>query len=450
MRSTSFFLLALFLSTFLLPETASAACSVPSGAHTSATCSAATGFFSSVCDTLNGEVKLGDHVQSTSTASVCPTNGECCRKVFADSAACSVAGGDAQTFCLPGVPPLGIISGGVSATGYCCPISTATTTTTTSTTTTAATAATTSAAAATGFAYQPLEDIPGSTRAEIKTFPGYIQGIYKFGIWTVGLAALFMLSVGGFIYLSSGGNTATIGKAKTYIWDALIGLVLALLAYLILYVINPDLVNVNLGSFSKVGGSVPATIDSVAELPPSVQANVYPGNVALNELNKNGIYAKSSGVCAGEIGCVNYVAPNIGCSTQKLNKCTSLEGIPQHAVFGLINLKAMASAWWAKKIGVPGTKCDFMVTGGTEVGHKSHGPGKAAVDVSEVQCLGEFLASEVNSVGTKGIKKICTRGGTKDADGNAKAIPTGLSSYIVNAKLACEYQEESPHYHIQF
>ncbi len=108
-----------------------------------------------------------------------------------------------------------------------------------------------------GFTYTPLEQIPGATGAT--TLPDYVSGIYKFGIWTVGIAALFMLTVGGFVYMTSGGNTATLSRAKGYISDALIGLVLALLAYLILNVINPDLVNLNLSRFSAVGGTVSYT-----------------------------------------------------------------------------------------------------------------------------------------------------------------------------------------------
>lgn len=105
--------------------------------------------------------------------------------------------------------------------------------------------------------YIPLEQIPGAAGAT--TLPDYISGIYKFGIWTVGIAALFMLTIGGFVYMTSGGNTATLSRAKGYISDALIGLILALLAYLILNVINPDLVNLNLSRFSAAGGTVSYT-----------------------------------------------------------------------------------------------------------------------------------------------------------------------------------------------
>jgi hypothetical protein len=130
------------------------------------------------------------------------------------------------------------------------------------------------AAPATGFDYQPLELIPGATNAT--TFPDYVKAIYKFGLWTVGLAALLMLSVGGFLYVTSAGNTSSIGKAKEIIWDSIIGIVLALTAWLILYIINPDLVNVNLDSFGRLGGSVSTTPLTAVDLNAAGRTMTYP------------------------------------------------------------------------------------------------------------------------------------------------------------------------------
>lgn len=105
------------------------------------------------------------------------------------------------------------------------------------------------------YTYTPLEPIPGFSGAT--DFPAFIVALYKFGIWTVGIAALLMITIGGFMYLTSAGNTSKMDSAKGVITDALIGLIIALAAYLILYVINPDLVKVQI-SFSPIssnGGS---------------------------------------------------------------------------------------------------------------------------------------------------------------------------------------------------
>jgi hypothetical protein len=51
--------------------------------------------------------------------------------------------------------------------------------------------------------------------------------------------------VGGYMYITSAGNSASTGKAKETITDAIIGLLLALTSWLLLYTINPDLVILN-------------------------------------------------------------------------------------------------------------------------------------------------------------------------------------------------------------
>jgi hypothetical protein len=92
--------------------------------------------------------------------------------------------------------------------------------------------------------YTLMESIPGFS--DSADFPTYVLNVYKFGIWSVGIAAMLMITIGGFMYMTSAGNTASAGTAKKVITDALFGLAMAVLAYTILYIINPDLVSVNL------------------------------------------------------------------------------------------------------------------------------------------------------------------------------------------------------------
>ena len=94
------------------------------------------------------------------------------------------------------------------------------------------------------FQYAPMETIPGSTAP--KDFCEYIQAVYKFGIWTVGIAAMFMIMFGGYAYILSAGNNASMQKAKGFIFDALIGMTIALTAYLLLYIINPELLEIKI------------------------------------------------------------------------------------------------------------------------------------------------------------------------------------------------------------
>jgi hypothetical protein len=92
--------------------------------------------------------------------------------------------------------------------------------------------------------YVPMEKLPGSPGAA--NFKDYVLAIYNFAIWTVGIAALLMISIGGFMYFTAAGNTSKTTKAKEIIGDAIFGVIITMTAWLILYVINPDLVNVDL------------------------------------------------------------------------------------------------------------------------------------------------------------------------------------------------------------
>lgn len=98
------------------------------------------------------------------------------------------------------------------------------------------------------FNYQPMENLPGFEGENIADFPTYVVTFYRMAIWLVGLSAMLMIVIGGFMYMSSAGNTSRISTAKTIIWDAIIGLVIALTAWLMLNVINQDLRNLRLNN----------------------------------------------------------------------------------------------------------------------------------------------------------------------------------------------------------
>lgn len=89
--------------------------------------------------------------------------------------------------------------------------------------------------------YENKQAIPGQAKTSDPV--EYINGLYKFGVGAAIFLGLFMVGVGGFIYMTgAAGNVAKMGDAKTMIIDAIVGLVIALIAYLILFVINPDLI----------------------------------------------------------------------------------------------------------------------------------------------------------------------------------------------------------------
>lgn len=74
----------------------------------------------------------------------------------------------------------------------------------------------------------------------------YIATVYKYGTGVAAVVAAVMMMVGGFQYLTAGGDSGRVSAGKDRIKDALIGLFLALSAFVILQTVNPDLVSLKL------------------------------------------------------------------------------------------------------------------------------------------------------------------------------------------------------------
>ncbi|PIW94453.1 MAG: hypothetical protein COZ86_00955 [Candidatus Moranbacteria bacterium CG_4_8_14_3_um_filter_41_13] len=121
-------------------------------------------------------------------------------------------------------------------------------------------------ASAAGLQYTLLEKIPGLGNTNGSDLPGYILAVYNVALAVVVLSAVLMVSVGGFMYLTSAGNTSAMGTAKGVIFDALIGLALALSAWVLLNTINPDLTSVSINGLSATP-VVPASPTSTAPIP---------------------------------------------------------------------------------------------------------------------------------------------------------------------------------------
>jgi hypothetical protein len=176
------------------------------------------------------------------------------------------------------------------------------------------------------------------------------------------------------------------------IFDAFYGLIIALAAWLILFVINPDLVKINLSLKSVPLYSAPS-----AYLPPPSSSGIVswppegltPTDAALRTQLAN------AGISVNKANCT-YVGQT---------NCTSLDGLPQSTVDKLIAAKAVIG--------------DFTITGGTEYWlHRSHGPGKPVVDIwptapksqwnSIIQTLQNQFGATVAFCDVNGIAVSCT------------------------------------------
>ncbi|MDD3006449.1 MAG: pilin [Candidatus Pacebacteria bacterium] len=87
--------------------------------------------------------------------------------------------------------------------------------------------------------YEPLVKIPGVDATEVN-ISNYLIGIYNFLLSIVGIVAVVMLIIGGMKYIMAAGSGGAVSSAKETIKDAILGLLLALLSYVIVGTINPD------------------------------------------------------------------------------------------------------------------------------------------------------------------------------------------------------------------
>lgn len=85
----------------------------------------------------------------------------------------------------------------------------------------------------------------------------YINAIYNFAVGAVGILAVVMIMWAGFLWMTARGNAEQVSKAKGYMSGAMIGLVLALGAYLILSIVNPDVLNLEWPGARMATPSVP-------------------------------------------------------------------------------------------------------------------------------------------------------------------------------------------------
>lgn len=88
-------------------------------------------------------------------------------------------------------------------------------------------------------------NLPGTNGTN--TSPGgYISGFYTFALIISGVLAFGAIVYGGIKYATGRGNPSAESDARSWITSALLGLLLLAGAYVILYTINRNLVNLTL------------------------------------------------------------------------------------------------------------------------------------------------------------------------------------------------------------
>lgn len=205
-----------------------------------------------------------------------------------------------------------------------------------------------------------------------------VQGlniIIDFLIYAGGLIATALVLWVGFLFLTSGGSTSQREKAKKILWNAVIGLVITMSAYLIVDLVISSFINpkfeARYGSWRSGLRCVPVVERPVGNrnLPPEGDGN-YTHEEAMQILERAGITVTSTN------GIVRADCTGI-------SGCTSLEGIRYSTLNQLVQMKLRC-----------GSSCDVIVTGGTEGGHAtgntSHGSG-FKIDVQDTQSVNNFI-----------------------------------------------------------
>ncbi len=89
--------------------------------------------------------------------------------------------------------------------------------------------------------YTPLVPLPGMPEGGAFDLSTYLIGFYNFLLSIVGIVAVLFMIFGGLKYITAVGNSSKIGDAKNQIMSAITGLLLALLSWVIVDTINPDI-----------------------------------------------------------------------------------------------------------------------------------------------------------------------------------------------------------------
>ncbi|MFH1626747.1 MAG: pilin [bacterium] len=205
----------------------------------------------------------------------------------------------------------------------------------------------------------------------------FLGQVFNWGIAVAIVLALIMVIWGGIEKMTSDSWKST-DAAKTKFENAGWGLALALASYLILYTVNPCLVN-----WGKKDGCDNTFLNPPEELYNALVSATTNTSITTESLPLGGVknYSENPELMLGDAKTRKQLQ-GAGIRINKPNcppippetRCTSLDGLPQKAVVALITANKGCVRSIAQR------NC-IVVTGGTEGGHATHKPGRDIVDI---------------------------------------------------------------------
>ncbi|TSC70549.1 MAG: hypothetical protein CEO12_270 [Parcubacteria group bacterium Gr01-1014_46] len=248
--------------------------------------------------------------------------------------------------------------------------------------------------------YTVLTTLPGIGTQT--TLTSYLPAAFNLAIGIAVALAFVMITFGGVTYATSDAITGK-AKGREYIEDALWGLLLVIGSYVILNTLNPQILNFSLRFDRPTVPVSSVTLIAGTPLDPAARAD-------------------DASVRATLVGIGINHPPCLAGETQG---CTNVNGLPAGAVTGLLTLKKACNG------------CTIMITGGTEGGHATHGPGKQIVDLRPENALNYYIWGDGNTPpdGTTRTKNLPNGQSIKfvyeTAGGNVRGTSTGAHWHTV-------------------
>lgn len=245
---------------------------------------------------------------------------------------------------------------------------------------------------------KPETTLPGEQSCKICDIWVLSDRVVNFAFFLATPILIIVLIAGGFIYLTSGGNPKKTEQAKSLLTSAIVGIIIALAAWLIVSTILKNL--------AKEGNDIILPWDKM----PTCPDPLAPEKVDLSKLPKPtvlgtpGTYAdeqKARDALEGFSGTGERVPINKRpCTSIEDSNCTNVAGLPKSAIDYLRQLQDYCSD--PKTI-----NCKFVLSGGTEYWLHSentrHKPGNSVVDVvpnKQTQAIYKALIDAAGAVAT--------------------------------------------------
>lgn len=238
----------------------------------------------------------------------------------------------------------------------------------------------------------------GSPIGDAKTPAEMVGNLYKFSLLIAGASAFAVMIYGAIIYATSAGNSSKQQDAKEWIYGAVWGVVLLLSAYLILYTINPNLVNLVNPALEKIDVS-------------SLQAG---------DLTEEGIREQFS---------QQNIGTKSACNPDQTQACVNLGGMRQDTINEIFSI--------SREVG----SSNVFVTGGTEGGHadgiNSHSAGYK-FDLRPNNALSEYIKNTFEKISENRYSSptgavYVFESGTEAAPSDATHVNTGIVASVTYA-----------------